>query len=115
MSDDRLRRLVLMLSSDNDNEVLSAARLIGRTLQQNKKDWHWLADHLTSADAALPPPVSLKWRSAVEMVLANYEDDLSDKEVSFLWNMAEWRRRPTEKQAKWLTDIFERFDVEVNW
>ena len=47
MSDqERLAKLVLMLSSDRDGEVVSAARAIGRTLRSGGTDWHAFAARL---------------------------------------------------------------------
>lgn len=42
----RLRALILMLSSDQDGEVVNAARLIGATLRSQQLDWHDLAKAL---------------------------------------------------------------------
>jgi hypothetical protein len=39
----RLKKLLLMLSSDRDGEVVNAARLIGSTLQNAGRSWHDLA------------------------------------------------------------------------
>lgn len=42
-----LSKLVMMLSSTNDHEVLAAARAIGKQLSAQGRDWHWLAAKLT--------------------------------------------------------------------
>lgn len=41
-----LRKLILMLSSDNTGEVVAAAHAIDRLLKKHGKDWHWLADQV---------------------------------------------------------------------
>lgn len=51
---DRLRKCVLLLSSDQDGEVIAAARAIDRTLSSMGMDWHDLADAV--AGPALPAP-----------------------------------------------------------
>ncbi|MBX3492152.1 MAG: hypothetical protein KF899_04275 [Parvibaculum sp.] len=44
-----LGKLVLLLSSSHDGEVINAARAIGRSLQASGSDWHELADRLSGA------------------------------------------------------------------
>src|SRR5260370_34439910 len=51
MADDRLRKLVLMLSSDQPGEVAAAARAIGKTLKAEGRDWNWLAAKLADDEA----------------------------------------------------------------
>jgi hypothetical protein len=41
---ERLAKLVLLLSSSNDGEVVAAARAVGRCLREMDKDWHDLAN-----------------------------------------------------------------------
>lgn len=43
-----LRKLLPMLASDNDAEVVAAVRAIGRVLRNAGADWHDLADVLLS-------------------------------------------------------------------
>ena len=51
MSDDeRLEKLLLMLSSDQPGEVVNAARAIGRALRDNGRDWHDLASRLKNSN-----------------------------------------------------------------
>lgn len=35
-----------MLSSDNDGEVIAAAKAIGRVLKSEGLDWHWFAEQI---------------------------------------------------------------------
>lgn len=44
-----LGKLVLLLSSSHDGEVINAARAIGRSLQASGSDWHELAERLNGA------------------------------------------------------------------
>jgi hypothetical protein len=53
----RLRPVVMMLSSAADGEVLAAARSIARLLARHKLDWSDLADHV-SADTSAPVTTS---------------------------------------------------------
>lgn len=115
----KLTQLVLMLSSEHDGEIVAAAKAIGRSLQADGKDWHWLGDLI---EGRLPPPAQDKnplhdilWQEGVEAVLAVYGNHLSDREEEFLVNMSSWYGEPTAKQRKWLVDIFARFNVMVMW
>lgn len=45
---EKLVKLVVMLSSSNDNEVLNAVRMIGGHLKSMNKDWHDLGVHVAS-------------------------------------------------------------------
>src|SRR3982074_3038044 len=51
VADDRLRKLVLMLSSDQPGEVAAAAKAIDRTLKVQGRDWNWLAAKLADDEA----------------------------------------------------------------
>jgi hypothetical protein len=53
----RLKKLLLMLSSDREGEVVNAARLIGTTLRDAGSDWHdFAAGLVTPAGKRQPPP-----------------------------------------------------------
>ncbi len=45
-----LARLVPMLGSNYDGEVVAAARAIERKLKSNERDWHWIAQQVENAD-----------------------------------------------------------------
>jgi hypothetical protein len=45
----KLAKLIPLLGSDKDGEVVAAARAIGRALQSAKADWHDLVRVLTDA------------------------------------------------------------------
>ena len=44
---DRLRHLLLMLSSPYDGEIVTAAKAVGSFLKKQGSDWHELVDRLT--------------------------------------------------------------------
>src|SRR5258705_2334347 len=44
------RKLIMMLSSDNDNEVVAAVRAIDRKLKKDGKDWGYIAERVDGAD-----------------------------------------------------------------
>lgn len=109
----RLEKLLLMLSSDHDGEVLSAARAIGRTLQTAGADWHDLAGSLL---APAPRSQTKKprdddsdsdWRAMREFCL-RHRGLLRARELEFVTSVADWRGELTHKQYEWLTAIYER-------
>jgi hypothetical protein len=128
----RLRKCVLMLSSQHDGEVLSAARSINRILGSSHLDWHWLADRIDGGTEPVDWEAKVReaydlgrksaqpaWRdvgehfadhqAAAEWLFDNHGSRLRDKDRDFLETMLDWRGRPTERQSKWLNDLCRRF------
>jgi hypothetical protein len=111
----RLEKLLLMLSSAHDNEVLTAVRAITRTLQTVGADWHDLATGL------LPPETAKRrtkksapednaeapWRVMVGFCVV-HEELLRAREREFVQSLLYWNGDLTERQAAWLTAIYER-------
>ncbi len=113
---DKLAILIPLLASDKDGEVVATARAIGRQLSKNGNDWHDLAARLT-APAATPHPDPdarcggvRNYQKAVDWLITLKPGALSGKEQDFILNMSDRLRSgsPTEKQAKWIVDIFEK-------
>jgi hypothetical protein len=109
----RLEKLLLMLSSDHDGEVLSAARAIGRTLQTAGADWHDLTG-LLAAPGSKPQSKKPRdddsdndWRAMREFCL-RHRGLLRARELEFVTSLADWRGELTHKQHEWLTAIYER-------
>jgi hypothetical protein len=112
----RLKKLLLMLSSDREGEVVNAARLIGSTLQDAGHDWHDLAGALT--ELAVQPQRdsharehrdsdSVGWREQRAFCL-EHVCRLRDREREFIDSLGRWRGPLTEKQASWLSAIYQR-------
>jgi hypothetical protein len=120
-----LAKLILMLSSPHDPEVVAAARAIARVLKANGEDWHDLVAKLdrpprqTRAKAVratertmkpAPPPLPeevLKIRNAARQIMdVRGEATLSGREQQFLSSMTTLRYPPTERQIKWLKDLW---------
>jgi len=102
----RLRKLVLLLSSDHDGEVVAAARAIGRLLEDAGSDWHALAGVIAGngAHAHLLPPGD--WRDDLD-ICAEHFDQLTPHEQNFVGNLrssARWRE-PSVRQVAWLAAI----------
>ena len=108
----RLRKLVLMLSSNQDGEVVGAARAIGRALQSVGTDWHALAGVLTEPPQPRRPRAeddafADDWRELRQFCLHRGRL-LSEREREFLTSLGNWRGTLTEKQHAWLASIHAR-------
>jgi hypothetical protein len=109
----RLKKLLLMLSSDREGEVVNAARLIGTTLRDAGSDWHDLAAGLLTPAGRkpLPPPPphddADDWRTMRARCLA-HSYLLAPREREFLLDLERWRGQLTERQLAWLTAIHAR-------
>jgi hypothetical protein len=102
----KLAKMIPRLSSGHDGEVVATAHAIQRTLQSSGRDWHDLVTHL-----CMPTPIiqisSADWRREVQFCAIHVEL-LNNWERSFIATLAEYRRRPTDKQMKLLGDIAAR-------
>jgi len=132
MNADKIGKLIKMLSSPNDGEVVAAARAIVRTLQAEGTDIHELAERVegrklsqaemqiiydkafrdgrsaaTAANEFNPVDVPTFYSMACE-IQAKANGRLSPKEQDFVEDMVRWcaHREPSEKQAKWLHSIY---------
>ena len=103
----RLRKCILLLSSDHDGEVLAAARGIGRTLTSLGMGWHDLADAvagpalpapdnverlLSSLDAVATRPADRQWIARLTRYYARH-GRLSDKQMAVLSDISGRCRR----------------------
>lgn len=120
MASDRLKKLVLMLSSEQDGEVVAAAKAIGRNLKDTGLDWHWLADQLSGQPQPEPRRSDgfnahgiERYRSMVGFLYAQ-RSSLRPKEYEFITQLqnrfneygAETFLSP--KQRAWVEDIYRR-------
>jgi hypothetical protein len=132
MNTEKIGKLIKMLSSSNDGEVVAAARAILRTLAQEGTDIHELAARvdggkLSKADMqriydqayrdgkdaaaadvgfrSVDPPSFYEMACEIQH---KGDGHLSEKEQGFVADMVRWcaHREPSEKQAKWLHAIY---------
>jgi hypothetical protein len=127
----KLGKLLRLLSSDQDGEVVAAARALVRTLEAEKLDIHALADGIaTNGKKFTEEEAAEIYRRGVEdgrreVTFANVEPTwnyiarecaaqsgrLREHEQRFVDDMVCWTVQggePTEKQAKWLRAIYAR-------
>jgi hypothetical protein len=98
-----LGKLIPLLASDHDGEVVATARAIDRVLKSSGRDWHDLA-----ASICLPVPApNVDWRREARFC-AGHAKRLSERELDFIASLARWRGEPSQKQRQWLRNIADR-------
>jgi hypothetical protein len=136
MNADKIGKLIKLLSSSNDGEVVAAARAILRTLEAEGADIHELAERVEGrklSQAEMQRIYDQAFADGKNAAAANagFSDvsrngagpsfhemaceithkengQLTPKERDFVDDMVRWcaRREPPEKQAKWLHAIY---------
>jgi hypothetical protein len=110
-------RLLLMLSSSYDGEVVNAARAIQGALKRADCDLHDLANALnhqpqdrnlaTSRGSASKP----MWKDLVNELAAHKDCGcLTTWEIQFAETLAGYRNRPTDKQMACIERILKRIE-----
>jgi hypothetical protein len=117
-----LAKLIRLLASDVDGEVLAAVRALGRALKASGCDFHDLA---SIVEAPSPAPsaraetdfrdrfggddeeIELPWQRMVD-ACTDRPGRFTSKERQFLGTMQRWHGTPTPKQLNWLVALFER-------
>ena len=97
----KLSKMLLMLSSNYDGDVVAAARAITKILQDAGGDWH---DLVAAMLPPLAPAAHLEVRDVVQWCLSR-RFFLSPRDRGFLEGVAEQRMPLSPKQEKWLRDI----------
>ncbi len=116
----KIAKLIPLLASEHDGEVVATARAIERVLKGEGLDLHSLVEALCEPApvAYVPPPPTEKkpetWDEIARWCRTRDAGDLSSKERKFVWDMV--RRagtgvEPTDKQLKWLRAIH----VKLQW
>lgn len=104
---ERLEKLLLMLSSNQDGEVIGAVRAVERTLRSVGADWHDLVAALLRPVPASSFGSHREW-CAMREFCAQHQDELQPREREFISDLARWRGALTEKQSAWLVSIHAR-------
>jgi hypothetical protein len=111
----RLRKLVLLLSSDRDGEVVGAARAIDRALRSAGCDWHDLIKLLdrtpTNTDGVADQ--FRNWHPMREYCL-RHARLLQPREHQFVAGLGNWHGNLTEKQMNWLAAIHSRLQRQTS-
>jgi hypothetical protein len=104
---DRLAKLLGMLGSDRDGEVINAARAANKLVRSSGLTWFDVIASPTRLSDGWHECGFADWRDAVSFCFdSSYR--LSVRERDFIRSMQHWRGAPTEKQLGWLLAIYER-------
>jgi hypothetical protein len=106
----RIGQLIRLLGSDQDGEVLAAARALGRTLTSVGADFHTLADTIERAAPAARH--ECEDHRAIARWLLDRGALLSRKELSFVADMANRFGSLSTRQEAWLQAIYERVSAQ---
>lgn len=109
----KIARVMRLLGSDKDGEVVAAVHAIGRTLAGAGLDWHALAGAIGRAGLEDETRIT-DWHSAVMWIWRHRMGLLRPREQDFIEDMA---ARPaswflTPRQRDWLQAIADRVGYE---
>jgi hypothetical protein len=110
-----LAKLIRMLSSDRDGELVASIHAMRRVLASVGLSLHDLADAIELPDRAsqyVDIDDSDDWR-VMAKACAQCPHLLSAREISFVTSMTRWRGKPSAKQAQWLEAIHHRIIREA--
>ena len=107
-----MAKLIRLLASDVDGEVLAAVRALGRTLKAGGCDIHDLAGLVEAPEAGFYDQFDddddeTEWRFMLDTCTAHVER-FTSKEQQLFQTLQHWRGTPTERQLSWLRALFER-------
>jgi hypothetical protein len=107
----QLGKLVRLLASDREGEVLAAVEALKRTLASSGHDLNDLADMIDSKQAI----TGAEWRLPLQW-LREHINLLAPREAAFVLNMTVLVGRggmPSARQAEWLLGLFDRESKEA--
>jgi hypothetical protein len=109
-----LAKLIRLLSSDRDGEVVASVHAMRRLLASIGLSLHDLADaiELPARRAPQHDDDADDWR-VMANACAQCRHLLSERERSFVTTMARWRGKPSRKQRDWLETIYDRIREEA--
>jgi hypothetical protein len=108
-----LAKLIRLLSSDRDGEVVASVHAMRRLLASIGLSLHDLADVIelpankTHSNTTRFDDDDPDWR-VMAKACAQCRYLLSERERSFVATMARWRGSPSRKQRDWLEAIYDR-------
>ena len=100
-------KLIRLLSSDRDGEVVASVRAMRRVLAAAGLSLHDLADAIELPDQTSHGGKFDDWR-VMAKACARCPHLLSEREISFVRTMTRWRGKPSRKQSEWLQAIYDR-------
>jgi hypothetical protein len=110
----KLSKLILMLSSNHDGEVVAAARAIERELTAEGHDWHWLTNKLNGISVIAEKPLLTEEVRVAICEIFFQRAHLPAKHHDFIESMFDrWMRYHdqayvSEKQQKYVLDLYDQ-------
>jgi hypothetical protein len=105
---DRLAKLLGMLGSSHDGEVINAGRAADQLVRSSGLTWFDIIATPKQLRAPTPEPDDdLGWRDIIAFCRA-HSYRLSIRERDFIRSLERWRGYPTDKQLDWLFAIYDR-------
>jgi hypothetical protein len=101
---DRLAKLCGMFGSHHDGERANAALKADQLVRQNGLTWY---DVITIPQREVQHDQLDAWRSMAYFCHA-HQEKLNIKEYGFITSMLRWRGELSDKQSKWLIDLYLR-------
>lgn len=95
----RLTKLMLMLSSDHDGEVVAAARAVGKCLRDAGNDWHWFAARLRDVQ---PKPQQREERS---------DAFVTDEDRRLISELCALKVELNSRAARFVSQMFDHLQV----
>ena len=116
----KVGKLIALLGSDRDGEVLACVSALKRVLEAAGLDFidfgeamgAGLVLHTLRQPSEVLPGEDELWRQQARWLLS-LGADLSEKEIEFLRNIVKWIGRPSEKQLAWLERIYREAAAEA--
>jgi hypothetical protein len=105
-----------MVSTDKAGECVAAAAAVRGTLESAGMDEHDLAAAIAAGLGATSPKIikpqrrELTWREMAEQIW-EWPEKLGPTERSFIKQMTTYCKNPSDKQVKWISDIYERLGL----
>ena len=114
----RLSKLIPVLGSDKDGEIIAAAAAISRCLDAAGRDWHDIAAATVRgwpvSAVVEPQTVILRdWQNLARKCQRAGIGTLTEAELDFLRNILGRHTEPSQKQWRWLTAIAQALKIEV--
>jgi hypothetical protein len=112
-------KLIRLLGSDQEQEVLGAARALKRTLASSGADFHALASAIERTAYQQTPQVTSNGQAtpidtadnlANEILRLQHERPyrLPPRDLAFVRSQLKWRREPTDKQIDRLLALYSK-------
>lgn len=109
---ERLAKILGMLGSEHDGEVLNAGRQAEAVRREAGLTWVQIIHGQEDEEGEVEDEFATRWqnwRVAVEFCVT-YKEILTDNQVDFVYNIRAYCRRPTDKQCHYLASLTRKIE-----